>query len=410
VVDDERDADSSEPTERWEQVPAGFLDGSPPVFGPRPTRRRGVVAGWSAAAVALVALVAMAAFVHVSANRSFDVATAALQSAVSDVGDVAGALVLDADDAARVVAASEAITAAAADDLVDAAARADFAHAASVLQAAVEAAERPLDAVVPAGPPMKPLWTWELTAKTSRLETTTADLTQLAAELESAGVTIDRAAAALIDASHALYASVAPAAAAIEAANVSAQHVAVLDFRDAGAAAAQQTKVGSPAADAFATYAEKAAAIKASAQAELAEKAGPLLATRLEIEAFARSIAGGVVLDFDWAPFVNGIGGAYGMSGTAWWDHLRGGYSTITLSDSVAENWPSADAQALVVHEVGHAITAKCGDMFDSSNRTSNEQWATAWAISMGHTAVGNGVQAYGYPPADLIETAAGCR
>ena len=58
-------------------------------------------------------------------------------------------------------------------------------------------------------------------------------------------------------------------------------------------------------------------------QQELAEKAGPLLATRLEIEAYARSISGGVLLDFDWAPFVAGTGGDAGIGGTATWGASR---------------------------------------------------------------------------------------
>ncbi len=161
---------------------------------------------------------------------------------------------------------------------------------------------------------------------------------------------------------------------------------------------------------AFERYAAAADNLRASAESELAEKAGPLLETRLEIEAYARSISGGVVLDFDWAPLVNGLGGVYGMSGTATWNTARGGFSTITLSDSVAENWPSPDAMALVTHEVGHSITSKCSDLFDSADQDANEQWATAWAISLGHTALGNGVQAYGYPSQEMIDIAATCR
>ena len=98
------------------------------------------------------------------------------------------------------------------------------------------------------------------------------------------------------------------------------------------------------------------------------------------------------------------------MAGTATWNTIRGGFSTITLSNSVAENWPSADARALVAHEVGHSITSKCSDLFDSADQAANEEWATAWAIGMGHTAEGNGVQAYGYPSQDMIDRAMACR
>jgi len=150
--------------------------------------------------------------------------------------------------------------------------------------------------------------------------------------------------------------------------------------------------------------------LKESAQSELAEKAGALLATRLEIEAFARSLAGGVVLDFDWAATVAGTGGRDGIGGTATWKTARGGFSTITLSHSVAETWPDADSRALVAHEIGHSITAKCHEKFDSQDHAANEEWATAWAISMGFTAPGNGTWAYGAPSQEMIDVAATCR
>ena len=103
-------------------------------------------------------------------------------------------------------------------------------------------------------------------------------------------------------------------------------------------------------------------------------------------------------------------GGSSGIGGLATWNSGRGGFSTITLSDSVAEWWPNADSRALVAHEVGHAISAKCHDKFDWENQAANEEWATAWAISMGHTALGNGVEAYGYPSQAMIDIAATCR
>ncbi len=52
----------------------------------------------------------------------------------------------------------------------------------------------------------------------------------------------------------------------------------------------------------------------------------------------------------------------------------------------------------------------KCQSMYDSSTQDSIEKWATAWAISMGYTDDANGVWAYGYPPQNYIDAAAGCR
>ena len=270
-------------------------------------------------------LVLGGAVIHVSANRSFDKAAAELSSATQDARDAADGLDVVADDAGDAVAASEAIVGSAADDLIDVGARTALADAGS--RHAGVASMRP-GARLSTGPstelPEKPLWTWELLEATPTLEATAAELTEFAGELDADETAIQDAEAALVGSAVALYASAPAAAAALEAANVSAVNYVVLDFRDARDAVAGQTAVGSGAVDAFRTYAEKAATLKASAQTELAEKAGPLLSTRLEIEAFARSIAGGVVLDFDWAPIVNNIGGSAGMGGTATWVAMRG--------------------------------------------------------------------------------------
>jgi hypothetical protein len=147
-----------------------------------------------------------------------------------------------------------------------------------------------------------------------------------------------------------------------------------------------------------------------SEQAELAEKAGPLQTARLEIEAFARGLAPGVLLEFDWAPIVNGFGTDGGMGGYATWWYADPGYATIELSNSVAEQWPSYRSQSLVAHEVGHAISVKCEGAYDDSTQASIEAWATAWAISMGFTDDANGTWAYGPPAQPLIDAAAGCR
>ena len=164
------------------------------------------------------------------------------------------------------------------------------------------------------------------------------------------------------------------------------------------------------ASDALVAFVSAASQLRASNQAELDEKAGPLLDQRLAAEGFARSLAGDVLIDFDWAPIVNGYGSGGTVGGLAAWIPDSGGYATITLSDSVAAFWPSALSQALVAHEVGHAVSVRCGDRFDASTRAANEAWATAWAISRGFTGDGNGVSIYGSPPQELIDAAATCR
>lgn len=354
-------------------------------------------------------MVALGVGIHVWANLSFDTANAALEDAVTTAAEARESLREDADQSSRTVSAAEAIAASAPDDLVDVTARETFVAAATRSSTVIDAAETVLSKDVD-DVEDKPLWTWELIGLVPQLEASAGSAHAFSASAGASRLTLAATEALLTSAGVSLYASVAPAAAALEAANVSARTATVLDFRDAAAAVAGETEVDSAASVSFSAYATRATIMKDSAAAELAEKAGPLLATRLEIEAYARSISGGIVLDFDWAPIVAGIGGSEGIGGTATWNTARGGFSTITLSHSVAENWPSADARALVTHEVGHSITSKCHEKFDWENADANEEWATAWAISMGHTAEGNGVQAYGYPSQGMIDIAATCR
>lgn len=313
------------------------------------------------------------------------------------------------DDVFTGLAAKRVSAAAAVDGVTDTAAQKEFAAAVDAQAAAVGEAQDIVAQELPdAGD--QPVWTWELLAEADRLRAQAQRAADAEADAEAGLTALDGADEALADATEALVASVEPAAAALEVANVSAKTGPVLDFRDAAAAASDVRRITPAAATTFEALAHAAKLLVQSQGEELAEKAGPLQETRLEIEEYARSISGGVVLDFDWADVVAGIGGSDGIGGTATWNAARGGFSTITLSHSLAEWWPSADARALVTHEVGHAITSKCYDKFDSADQAANEEWATAWAISMGHTAEGNGVQAYGYPSQAMIDVAATCR
>ena len=374
----------------------------------RGTRARSIV-GWSVGLSLAVVAITAGALIHTNANLSFDEALVAAQEATVEARDANEEAARVAAEAAAEVEASESIVAVAADDLVDPAARTALADATAASSTALSAAQILLEQSIREPDDTKPLWTWELFDSVPGLEAQAESLDELADDLTAVQTVIDEAGEQLDVAASALYASIAPAADALEAANVSARNAAVIEFRRASDAAAEQTALSS-GAPTFAEYVAKAAELEASAQAQLEAKSGPLYRARLEVEAYARSIAGGVLLEFDWAPYVNGVGGRTGISGTATWNTGNGGFSTITLSNSVAEIWPTAPAKALVAHEVGHAITSKCHEMFDSANQAANEAWATAWAISMGHTNDGNGVQAYGYPPQDLIATAATCR
>ena len=117
-----------------------------------------------------------------------------------------------------------------------------------------------------------------------------------------------------------------------------------------------------------------------------------------------------MLLEFDWAPVVNGFG--QGDSYGGWATVNEGGdpNSSISLSDSIARDWPSAIAQAVVVHEVGHAMSGKCPWIFTPATHEESEAWATAWAIGMGYDGPGNGESLYGRPSADLVDLSRGCR
>jgi hypothetical protein len=154
-------------------------------------------------------------------------------------------------------------------------------------------------------------------------------------------------------------------------------------------------------------YVAAADSVTLSHAAEEAEKAGPLYGLRAEVEAFARSISGGVLLDFNWQPIVIG----YSMAGTATIESAPPYYySTITLTNSIAENWGDTVPVALVTHEVGHAITSKCMDLFEASFEGDYERWATAWAISWGNPAGPSGGNEYGVPSDEQVAIAGTCR
>lgn len=222
---------------------------------------------------------------------------------------------------------------------------------------------------------------------------------------------LDEEVAGVADAGEALMASLPVVADQLLSTYVSATNVSKIALIDAAAAIPVGQWQDVNAALAMTTYIESAHALQASQAAEDAEKAGDLFDRRVEVEAFARSIAGGVMLDFDWAPVVytpTGVTGAY--TGTATWNTGYGGFTTILLSDGIAADWGAPSPVAVVVHEVGHAIGAKCYDLQTSLVGDDQEAWATAWTLGMGYTANGNGVSIYGRPSDEIVTASAQCR
>lgn len=154
--------------------------------------------------------------------------------------------------------------------------------------------------------------------------------------------------------------------------------------------------------------------VDASQAAGEAAKLDPAYPVRSEVEAYARSIAHSVTLDFEWHKEVSGLGDGW-YSGTTQYREGDGGWATIDLNFSIQEGWSygDVDAKALVTHEVGHAqvVRPECKPLFDGpAFHGDDEMWATAWAISMGFDTGGSGIEAYGRPSDEQIAVAGQCR
>ncbi|WP_139417872.1 hypothetical protein [Agromyces laixinhei] len=395
-----------------ESAPTVSLDSGPALAVPddpgTPRRSRSVVA-WTMVGIALFLLVAAGILaVSAIANLRFDAAVAAHRVAVDDaaaIGESTALAEADAGESAEIAASMLA----APDGLVDPTAKAALSTAAGTLDTVIGAAPH-TDFAEPTRPLPRPVWFADLdrasdllAAETERLDAEARASSAHAADLASA----DRSTA---DAGVAYVAAIAPVAAAIEAANGSARNIERIEYRNTVEELASATTWDHDAAARIDQYVAAANALQSTHAAEEAEKAGPLYDRRVAVEAYARSIAGGVLLEFDWAPIVIGYGENGSAGGTATWDTWEGGLSTITLSNSIAERWGDPTIVALVTHEVGHAITSKCLDLV-GEYANNNEPWATAWAIGLGHTDPnGNGEWLYGHPPDELIERSKACR
>lgn len=397
-------------------VPTGFVD--PPLGGHiLPAHVGSVVArrrprrwpGWLFGGLAVLVLAGVLAALQISANlgydeaqADFDVARDSVRSTATIVRDTSDDLVATADAADLLLQTDSGV-------LVDPATRDALAVAVVDARAADEAARGLLAEPLPdAG--SKPSVFWELFASAERIALQTDDLESRDRDLSEESPALDTASSSLTDAGLAVLGSAATAASSFESAHLSAKNDAVIALRDAATSASLASTLDDQTSIALAALQDAAAQVVSSEQSELAEKAGPLQAVRLEIEAFARSLAPGVLLEFDWNPIVNdaGFNGSMGGLTTWWWDEPD--RAVIELSNSVAEQWPADRSKALVAHEVGHAISVKCEDMYDSSTQDSIEKWATAWAIGMGFADDANGVWAYGYPPQSYIDASYACR
>ncbi|GAA4488781.1 hypothetical protein [Microbacterium panaciterrae] len=388
---------------------SGLSSDEAPPRPPRRPRRRALT--WTLSLVGAVLLAGGFTLLQLGASQGFDDAQGSLDRATTQqdaaVQQVRAAL-SRSDSTTKTVGA---VLATQSDDLISAADRTGLTTADD---AAVQAAHT-ATGLIPSGPVAKrakPFWFWEADSAADRLRADASAARRSTTSLDSAGKKIDETLTAVQASGSAAITAAADRAAGAEAANVPATNESVLSLRTM---VTQVKSLASPLQEqlttTFPALVLAVHKVQASHAATLDAESGPLEDSRLQLEAFARSLAPGVLIDFEWSDLVNGLGGPNGyLSGeTAWW-YDQGGYATIRLSNSIAESWPSDSAHAIVAHEVGHAITVRCRTMYDTTNDQTAEAWATAWAISMGYTNEANGTSAYGAPPESLIQTAAGCR
>ncbi len=392
------------PVSVWE--PPAAVEQFPVPVAPRRRRRR-----WPAVLLVVVLALggAAGAGALVISQRDYTQAADHLNALVDEAQDSQTAQAAAVASGTTAAHEADALAALAGAGFTDAAAGTTLSADARALDAAVAVAGTGLDVPAYAARHPQTWWPPAIRSATTQLRDRADQLAAAVSQAQAATKAVTDATAKVASSRDALLASVAPVSAQVDAANDMATNDSRFAFRDA-AAAVDPTSGDQVAA--LTTYVQAGQALVASQAAEEAELAGPLHARKVAVVEFARSIDGGVLLDFTWAPTLSIDGQTWGRAGSLagwtqfWFD--RGGYATISLTDSVAAEWPTS--KSLVVHEVGHAIQTKCPDLADHSTRAAVEAWATAWAIGMGYTDPGNGTQAYGEPPASLVEVSKSCR
>ena len=262
------------------------------------------------------------------------------------------------------------------------------------------------------GDPATPAPAWERYADLWRLVDLIPSRDAAAARFDTGAERVAAGTKAIAEASEALLASTEERARAALDESPSATYRTRWALEQAIEGLRHSPVVSSGDADRFTALAAAVAEVRASHAAE--EEHRRSSPVRAEIEAFARSIASGVELEFAWAYTVAGRSSDAWYSGTAEFKPDGQGWGLISLSESIEREWATDEnAKAVVVHEVGHTqvLRQQCYDLFVADPfGADHEVWATAWAIGMGYDLPGAGIEMYGRPTDAQIEAASACR
>ncbi|MEI5584946.1 MULTISPECIES: hypothetical protein [unclassified Agromyces] len=256
--------------------------------------------------------------------------------------------------------------------------------------------------------PDDPAPAWDRYADLWELAELIPDRHRAAERIEDSTVRVAAATRALSDAADALVDGAEATAASV----LDASPAAAYRTRAALEAALDDSSGGSGSTVRLTDLATAVTAVRDShAAEEERRRAHPV---RAEIEAFARSIAFGVEIDFAWDYVVGGYSSDGWYSGTAEFFDDGEGWGLVSLSESIEQAWSwDENAKAVVVHEVGHTqvLREACHEIFSGPEfGGDHEAWATAWAIGMGYDVPGSGIDAYGRPSDAQIAAASACR
>ncbi|WP_307043347.1 hypothetical protein [Agromyces ramosus] len=374
---------------------------------PRQRLRAPIIVAGAVAAVALALLGdhLVATTIHAHAWPTWAAADARYDDASTDYAATA-------ERSGSAVARAEYLLEMATGDLVAADDHAALAEHVERARELLADAPAPPAGIVELGAPDAPAPAWERYADLWRLVELVPSHHSAAVRFDAAAEQVAGGTKAIADASEALVSGTEERAEAALAESTLATYRARLAVEQAIDGIRHSPSMSSGDANRFTALATAVSEVRTSHAAEQEHRnAYPV---RAEIEAFARSIASGLELEFAWAYEVAGRASDQWYSGTTEFKPEGVGWGLISLTESVEREWATDEnAKALVVHEVGHAqvLGDDCYPIFEAAPFSSDhEMWATAWAIGMGYDLPGAGIEAYGRPSDAQIAAAAACR